>query len=261
MEESIKINIKDPKKINAFLDKIVIPIGSELPELTTPAEDSDVLSGKEYIGAAGEKRTGALVVCDTVQKIEDGWGFPGIGVDVKIESTADGSSTSLRLPEPNLKSENIVAGSSIFGVPGTAKSTLRVDTGTFTLAEDTQAPAITHNLGVIPDLVIVEAADHDNTPYSIFGFVAVNPALLSCKLFGGSIFINFSDGTERGAFTNTNGQNTFNNGLSDTGFVCAYNSGNYKYRAGWTYKWSVFAGLTEEDNVWASAKNVEEVAF
>lgn len=259
--ESIKINIKDPKKINAFLDKIVIPIGSKLPELTTPAEDSDVLSGKEYIGATGEKRRGMLVVCDTVQKIENGWGFPGIGVDVKIESMADGSSTSLRLQEPNLKSENIVAGSSIFGVPGTAKSTLRVDTGTFTLAEDTQAPAVIHNLGVIPDLVIVEAIDHDNTAYSILGFTALKPALLSTTAFGGSIFVNNPAGTEGGATANNNGATAFKNGLSDTEFVCAYNSGNYKYRAGWTYKWTVFAGLTSEDNIWASAKNVEEVAF
>ena len=220
-----------------------IPTGIELPALTAPAAVSDVLKGKEYIGAAGEKRTGTLVVCDTVQKIEDGWGFPGIGVDVKIESTADGSSTSLRLPEPNLKSENIVAGSSIFGVQGTAK-TLRVKTGTFTLAENIPAPAVIHNLGVIPDLVIVEAADHDNTAYSIFGFVAVRPGFLSCEQFGGVILINNATGMESSGLANTNGKNAFNNGLSDTRFVCAYNSGNYKYRAGWTYKWKVFAGLT-----------------
>ena len=66
-----------------------ISTGIELPALTTPAAVSDVLEGKEYIGADGEKRTGTLVVCDSVQKIEDGWGFPGIGVDVKIESTAE----------------------------------------------------------------------------------------------------------------------------------------------------------------------------
>ena len=142
-----------------------------------------------------------------------------------------------------------------------AKSTLRVDTGTFTLAEDTQAPAITHNLGVIPDLVIVEAVDHDNTTYSILGFAALNPALLRTTAFGGVTFIIHSSGSETCATANKNGESAFINGLSDTRFVCAYNSGNYKYRAGWTYEWKVFAGLTQEDNAWASAKNVEEVAF
>ncbi len=215
---------------------------SILPELTNPAADGDVIAGKEYIDGAGAKQTGALVICDTVAVVE-AVGSSGVGLEVEIESTADGSTKMLTLPEPNLVAENIVAGSSIFGVPGTAK-TLRVKAGTFTLAEDAQAPEITHDLGVIPDLVIVEAADHDNTAYSIFGFVAVRPGFLSCEQFGGSILINNATGNESSTVANTNGKNAFDNGLSDTGFVCAYNSGNYKYRAGWTYKWKVFAGLT-----------------
>lgn len=223
-----------------------IPSGGELPELTNPAEVGHVLAGKEYIDAAGNKQTGTMVVCDTIQEVET-IGLPGVGVQVELESTADGSAKTMTLPEPNLVAESIVVGSSIFGVPGTAK-TLRVDTGTFTLAEDTQAPAITHNLGVIPDLVIVEAVDHDNTTYSILGFAALNPALLRTTAFGGVTFIIHSSGSETCALANKNGENAFINGLSDTGFVCAYNSGNYKYRAGWTYKWKVFAGLAQEDD-------------
>ena len=215
--------------------------GGELPELTTPAEVGHVLAGKEYIDAAGNKQTGTLVVCDTIQEV-DTTGLPGVGVQVELESTADGSTKIMTLPEPKLVAENIVAGSSIFGVPGTAKK-LRVETGTFTLAEDTQAPVVIHNLGVIPDLVIVEAADHDNTAYSILGFMALNPALLSTTAFGGLIFVINSGGVEGGSITNLRGANTFKQGLSDTSFVCAYNNENYKYRAGLTYKWKVFAGL------------------
>lgn len=218
-----------------------IPSGIELPELTAPAAVSDVLKGKEYIGADGEKRTGTLVVCDTVVEVGT-LSNPGVGLKVEIESIADASDAVLTLPEPNLKSENIVDGASIFGISGAAK-TLRVKTGTFTLAEDAQAPEITHNLGVVPDLVIVETTDHDNTVYSILGFMALNPALLSTKAFGGLIFVINSGGTEGGAVTNLRGANTFKQGLSDTGFVCAYNNENYKYRAGFTYKWKVFAGL------------------
>lgn len=118
-----------------------IPSGIELPVLTAPAAESDVLSGKEYIGADGEKRTGTLVVCNTVQKTEDGLGAPGIGVDVKIESTADGSSRTITLPETNLLPENIKRGVSIFGVLGTLSLSLFDDEtdceiGTFELAED-----------------------------------------------------------------------------------------------------------------------------
>ena len=124
---------------------------------------------------------------------------------------------------------------------------LRMESGTITLSEDAQAPEITHNLGVIPDLVIVEAEDHDNTANSIFGFVAVRAGLLSCTQFGGTIFIINGKGVESNGAANINGKNAFDSGLSDTGFVCAYNSANYKYRAGWTYRWRVFAGLAQED--------------
>ena len=98
-----------------------IPSGIELPALTAPAAVSDVLKGKEYIGADGEKRTGTLVVCDTVGEVET-VSNPGVGLKVEIESIADASAAVLTLPEPNLMAENIKSGVSIFGVSGTAKT-------------------------------------------------------------------------------------------------------------------------------------------
>lgn len=117
-----------------------IPTGIELPELTTPAAVSDVLKGKEYIGAAGEKRTGTLVVCDTIAEVET---LPneGVGLGVTIESTADASTATLTLQEPNLKPENIKSGISIFHVAGSVKE-IRVETGTITPAEDVTSLAI-----------------------------------------------------------------------------------------------------------------------
>ena len=111
--------------------------GGELPELTTPAEVGHVVAGKEYIDGNGDKKAGTLVVCDTVAVVET-VERSGVGVNVEIESTADGSTAILTLPEPNLQPENIVAGSSIFGILGTAKK-LRVETGTITPAEDSLA--------------------------------------------------------------------------------------------------------------------------
>lgn len=222
-----------------------IPTGGDLPELTKPAAEKDVLAGKEYIDGSGAKKTGTLVVCDTVQEA----GIvrnPGTGLEVDLQSTADGSDKTLTLPEPNLLPENIKSGVSIFGILGSANA-LKSASGTFTLSEDAQAPEITHNLGVIPDLVIVEAEDYDNTENSILGFVAVRAGLLSCTLlsntlFGGTILIINAMGAESNGSANVNGKAAFDRGLSDTGFVCAYNN-NYKYRAGWTYRWKVFAGL------------------
>lgn len=95
--------------------------GGELPELTDPAAESDVLAGKEYIDASGAKKAGTLVVCDTIEEVEC-LGIAGTGVSVDIESSADGSASMLTLLEPNLASENIKSGVSIFGVPGTAKT-------------------------------------------------------------------------------------------------------------------------------------------
>ena len=221
-----------------------IPTGGDLPELTKPAAESDVLAGKEYIDGSGAKKAGKLVVCDTVQEAEY-FGIAGTGVYLDLESTADASGKTMTLPEPNLKPENIKSGVRIFGIAGSAAGgAIESASGTFTLSEDAQAPEITHNLGVSPDLVIVEAADHDNTANSIFGFVAVRAGLLSCTLFGGTILIINGKGVESTGAANINGKAAFDSGLSDTGFVCAYNSNNYKYRAGWTYRWTVFAGLT-----------------
>ena len=90
---------------------------SILPELDNPASIGDVIEGKEYIDGNGNKRAGTLVVCDTIEEVET-IGVPGTGVSVYIESTADGSSKVITLPEPALKPENIKSGISIFGIQG-----------------------------------------------------------------------------------------------------------------------------------------------
>lgn len=111
-----------------------IPTGGSLPALTTPAAESDVLAGKEYIDGSGAKKAGTLVVCDTVQEAEY-FGIAGTGVYLDLESTADGSGKIMTLEEPNLKSENIKSGVSIFGISGSVKE-IRTETGTITPAED-----------------------------------------------------------------------------------------------------------------------------
>ena len=154
----------DDTRREVFLkaEQAKVQTGGELPELTDPAAAGDVIEGKEYIDGAGAKQTGALVICDTVAEV-DTFGSSGVGVNVEIESTADGSTKMLTLPEPNLVAENIVAGSSIFGVLGTAKK-LRVETGTITPANDTQSITIPCSDGakafvLIPNSDVISAVE------------------------------------------------------------------------------------------------------
>ena len=137
---------------------LAIPTGAALPELTTPAEVGHVVAGKEYIDAAGAKKTGTLVVCDTVAEV-DTFGSSGVGVNVEIESTADGSTKMLTLPEPNLLPENIKNGVKIFGISGTAEgipagsSAAEIATGNFTLAAATlNKQTIAHGLSHTPNI-------------------------------------------------------------------------------------------------------------
>ena len=227
-----------------------IPTGGSLPALTTPAAEKDVLAGKEYIDGSGAKKAGTLVVCDTVQEVET-FGLAGTGVHLDIESTADGSGKTMTLPEPNLKSENIKSGVSIFGVSGSANA-LKSASGTFTLSEDTLSPEITHGLGVIPDLIIMETLDYEKTQHTMFGFIALRPGMLENSIFTQttagavasiSVFAINSKGNEATVTTNSNSKMDFINGLTENSFVCPYVGSAYKYRAGCTYKWTAFAGL------------------
>ena len=132
-----------------------IQTGVTLPELTKPAAVSDVLEGKEYIGADGEKRTGTMVICDSVNIVET-VGEAGIGVHAKIESTVDKSSDILTLQEPNLQPENIKSGISIFDVAGSVKE-IRTETGTITPAEDSASLALPCTAN--PKMFVVQATD------------------------------------------------------------------------------------------------------
>ena len=114
---------------------LAIPTGVALPELTTPAEVGHVLAGKEYIDGNGNKKTGTLVVADSLFAAEVYLEDIGVGAAVNVESSVDGSSKDLTLPEPNLIPENIKNGVMIYGCTGNAKI-LRVETGTITPAKD-----------------------------------------------------------------------------------------------------------------------------
>lgn len=113
----------DDTRREVFLkaEQAKIHTGSILPTLDNPASPGDVLKDKDYLVDAGVKRVGTLVVCDTIEETES-FGEGGVGLRVDLESSADGSSKTLKIPEPNLLAENIKCGVSIFGVLGSAKT-------------------------------------------------------------------------------------------------------------------------------------------
>ena len=142
-----------------------IPSGGDLPSLTSPAAESDVLNGKEYIGADGEKRTGTLVVCDSVDATEGGIGESGIGVNVELESSADGSLKLLTLPEPNLKPGNIKSGVSIFGVAGTLEVGSSQSTK-FTSINETKSISVDSGGYIKIDVSSAVVAEYPNIIYA-----------------------------------------------------------------------------------------------
>lgn len=214
-----------------------IPSGGDLPELTTPAAESDVLAGKEYIDGSGTKKTGALVVCDSVEEVET-VGVPGVGLSVDIESSADGSAGELTLPEQNLLAENIKSGVSIFGVPGTAK-TLRVETGTITPAEDVMS--LEFPCTANPKMIIVHLTDASLDTVVQEDMAAVMRANLT-----GVPYELGADGSVTSVFVtnllyhNTGGKRGAINVICKLDPVKITGSSTYQWRAGLEYLWTAY---------------------
>ena len=214
-----------------------IPTGGSLPALTKPAAESDVLAGKEYIDGSSNKQTGTLVVCDTIEEVET-IGVPGTGVSVDIESSADGSSMTMTLPEPNLKPENIKSGVMIYGCTGNAKI-LRVETGTITPAEDVMAlePPCTAN----PKMIIVHLTDASLETVVREDMVAAMRINLT-----GVPYEQGTDGSVASIFTaalqyhNTGGKRGRTNAICKMNPVKIAGTKTYKWRAGLEYRWTAY---------------------
>lgn len=214
-----------------------IQTGVTLPELTAPAEDADVLSGKEYIDKDGDKRTGALVVCKAVE-IVDTYSESGVGVFVEIESPADASSEVLKLNEPNLLPENIAQGKNILGIVGTAK-TLRVETGTITPAED--VTSLEFPCTANPKMIIVHLTDASLETVVQEDMVAVMRANLT-----GVPYELGTDGSAASVFVtnlqyhNTGGKRGAINVVCKLDPVKIPGSSTYQWRAGLEYTWTAY---------------------
>ena len=211
---------------------------SILPELTNPAADGDVIAGKEYIDASGAKKAGTLVVCDTVYEVET-LPYPGTGLTVDLESSADRSSKTLTIPEPNLLPENIVVGSSIFGVPGTAKK-LRVETGTITPAED--SASLTLPCTANPKMFVVQATDA-----AMGSIIADNVAAMVSAAGYGKTFPIGNDGAHKDSNLAAVTLHTTGGAINFGGVICNVSASvtvgvfsMYRWKAGVEYQWTAY---------------------
>ena len=163
-----------------------IPTGGSLPALTKPAAESDVLAGKEYIDGNGNKKTGTLVVADSLFVNEVYLEDIGVGAAVNVESSVDGSTKDLTLPEPNLRPENIKSGVMIYGCTGNAKI-LRVETGTITPAEDTTT--LTIPCSGAPKYAVIYTTSEEMKNNDILGVIINN--IGRTELFRGNCFLSY----------------------------------------------------------------------
>ena len=215
-----------------------IPSGGDLPSLTSPAAESDVLSGKEYIGAAGEKRTGTLAICDTVIEtitVSD----PGVGLKVNIGSTADLSSATLNLTEPNLKSENIKSGISIFNVAGSVKE-IRTETGTITPAEDSASLALPCT--AYPKMFVLQATDA-----AMDSIIADNVAAMVSAAGCWKTFPTGNDGAHKDKNIAAVTIHTTSGAINFGGAFCEVSASVkvgvysiYRWKAGVEYQWTAY---------------------
>lgn len=214
--------------LSGLQDAIVsIPTGGVvLPELTTPAEVGHVLAGKEYIDASGTKKAGTLVVCDSIVEVEH-FGVAGTCLHLDLESSADGSTMTMTLPEPNLLPENIKNGVSIFGIGGSAK-TLRIETGTITPAADTTTLSIPCSNGAKCALV-TSAVDNPKSGDILGTFMNnIEPG----SVFLGNCFVSYQYTRMHGSVVTAQ--------FDSDGIYIPELDPRFFYRAGYEYAWTAY---------------------
>lgn len=203
-----------------------IPTCGELPVLSSPAEVNHVVAGKEYIDAAGNKQTGTMVVCDSVQVVET-LGAAGIGLQVEIESTVDASTRQLALPEPNISADNIKSGVNIYGIVGNAK-TIRVETGTITPEGDITTVTIPCSAGFKYAVICATSQNFNNG--DILGAIINNSG--RTELFRANCFLSYYYLDKIGLSATV--------ATTDSGIIIHELESNLFYRAGVNYEWNAY---------------------
>ena len=215
-----------------------IPTGGELPVLSSPAKAGHVVAGKEYIDATGNKQTGTMVICDSVNNVGT-VGEAGIGVHVQIESTVDKSSDVLTLQDPNFKPENIKSGISIFDIAGSVKE-IRTETGTITPAEDSDSLVLPCTAN--PKMFVVQTTDA-----SLNSIIADNAAAMVSAVGCWKTFPTGKNGAHEDKNIAAVTIHMTSGKLGVSGVTCEVSTSvtvgvysTYRWKAGVEYKWTAY---------------------
>lgn len=142
----------------------------------------------------------------------------------------------------------------ITNVSGGGGSGIIIDSGTFTLESRTQGGSviINHNLGVVPQIVIIQAPNYEteietsgsNVVYGIYNSinssVCDHGAMMACGYYANASATGPSFGYLNGSNA---GRTAFEASLSATQFCGIFYTNTYQYAAGVTYKWTAIAGI------------------
>lgn len=112
-----------------------------------------------------------------------------------------------------------------------------IATGEYTVSTDfaTTKQTVTHNLGVVPDMVLFFATENIATTYSML--FALRSTKMGYRSSAYNLFLGYHAGNSTNvSMTNSNGSNYGVSNLTETTFQIASHGSSYYWRSG-TYKW------------------------
>lgn len=69
MSSPLQLNIENLREL---LDAVnALPMGTSIPSLTNPADETKVLSGFDFVDGSGKRKVGTLEMTDTLEAAEE----------------------------------------------------------------------------------------------------------------------------------------------------------------------------------------------
>lgn len=69
MSSPLQLNIENLRELLEAVN--ALPVGTSIPSLTNPADETKVLSGFDFVDGSGKRKVGTLEVMDTLEAAEE----------------------------------------------------------------------------------------------------------------------------------------------------------------------------------------------